>query len=150
MSYATATERIYAIVEAVTPPTETPRRFGRVRGSASVAGETGGVAANSGAFRRIEIVPGSSRRGSAVNGTGPKQVVHDLTLVVLYPDAGDPAILATVESDFRAVSDALEDFRNYNYSTSKLQNVNVRGNSRVRRNGNLQVQINLIATYTGA
>lgn len=150
MSYDSAIERIYAICEATAPTTETPRRFARVRGMSSVAGETGGVAANSGAFRRVEIVPGSSKRGTAVNGTGPKQIVHDLTIVVLYPDSGDPALLSTVENDVGALRASLEDFRLYSYTTSKLQNVRVGTVSRVRRNGILQVQIATVATYTGA
>jgi hypothetical protein len=150
MAYADAIERCYVILEAATPATEAPRRFHRVRGRASVAAETGGVAATSGAFRRIEIVPGASRRGTAVSGTGPKQIAHDLTLVVLYPDTADPTLSATVEGDLNLIRSVLEDFRRYAFTTSSLQNVRVGSSARIRRDGNYQLQIALIATYIGA
>ena len=150
MAYANAIERCYAIVEAATPTTEAPRRFQRVRGKASTASDTGGVAATSGAFRKVEIVPGASRRGTAVNGHGPKQIVHDLTIVVLYPDTAEPSLLATVEGDLNLLRSVLEDFRNYAFETSSLQNVRVGSNARVRRDGTLQLQIAATATYVGA
>ena len=149
MAYAGAMEKIRAIVEAATPDTEAPRKFARVRGKASTAPDSG-VAATSGAFRRFELVPGASRRGSAVNGTGAKQILHDLTLIVFYPDTADLAAFDTMEDDMNKLRSALEDVSNYDFENSSVQNIRVGVNTRVRKDGNIQLQVALTATYIGA
>lgn len=149
MSYETASARVCTLIESATPDTEPTRRFQRLRGKASTATETG-VAANSAAFRKFEITPGASRRGTAVNGHGAKQIVHEWTITILYPDSADPSTFNTIESDLNLIRAVLEDFRGYAFTTSRLQNVRVGNVGRVKKDGTFQVLIAVTATYIGS
>lgn len=147
MSYTTVEERIYTIAEAATPDVQPQRLFKRMRGKASADA----VAATSGQFRALNIIPGSARRGTAVNGTGAKQVIQDLTLVSTYQDTGDSSsVLRVIEADADLLRSLFEDFRNYDFTTSKIQNLRVNGHSRVKRDGSFFLQMAITATYIAA
>lgn len=146
MAYAEVKEWHLATIEALTPSVQAARPFRRITNKATAEN----VAANSGGFRKFDIVPGNSRRGPTVNGHGAKQWIHDFAIAVVYPaEETDNSVLDVAEEDFNMIANALEDFRSYSFGTTGLQNVRVNGNLKLRRTGGLILQINLTATYIG-
>lgn len=145
MAWAEAKERLLNCIEGLTPDANARIVYRRVAGSVTTAT----VPRTSGGWRRIDILPGTSRRGSTVNGFGPKQVINSAVLEVVYPKTGQTSQPDTLQDEKDLLRSVLEDPRNYASNVTGLQNVKVTSETSSEVNGAFVLLLALEVTYIG-
>lgn len=141
MSFARATDRICLIAEAVTPTVHRDTKFRRLDDKS-----TAETVSPTGVTRRFQLVAERVRRGPAVCGTGPKQLVQVFVLRVPYARTDKLATDSTIQLDGQLLRAALEDVGNY---AGDLQNIEALDFSVVRLSDRLLGEWTLEVTYTG-
>lgn len=144
MAYAELKEALYQQIEGLAARPA----FKRIIGADTIPAN---VSANSGALRKFELIGGSQTRGSAVVGTGPKQVNQTAQLIIYYPQIGNASDLDTrIQADKVLVRDALESIEWYDFPSTGLQNVKWLGDNSLAREGLTALVCSLSLTYIGS
>lgn len=146
MAYAQMKSHLLSKVEAARPESNPRQGFRRVAGRQTVAN----TPRTSVGVRKCELVPGSSRLGSYVNGNAPKQVIQSATLVILYPKTGKIDQIDEIEADKSLIRALLEDPRSYDFGNTGWQNCRVLGDSLSEVDGGYALSLTLELTYIGA
>ena len=138
--------RLLSAVESTAPDANPRQGFRRVAGRQTVVN----TPRTSGGVRACELIAGSARTGTYVNGTSPKQVVQSATLDILYPRTGKVDQLDEIRADASLARSVLEDPRTYQFEVTGWQNCRVLGDSVTESEGAYTLSLALELTYIGA